>query len=919
MSSVGLYECACNFWWQSFKPNQAAVNIPVNSRAVTNLANHWFPKAPDTMPFIIIVAAHPGLDVLANVGELIRVSPPETVQAFLISCAEACRAGANAAELEKWRRAMLTVTIRFEKILTQNDLYWRAANLREMVVSEFRAVALTPVQRICQVVEFKTAQERKAGGRLSAEAVAKLFMENLKMSDDSEQLSKNLVDNILTVWGRALSQPAVLAVVLEMEEFKHTPFDTILKMYTIVIKAQQPLTIKWVFLALADMTRAGSLGPGQASLAVLGHGTSAGPASLTHVLVRKQALRDTLIHHGTWLSELNVRFKVKEEFRCHFGSHEAFRKAVGFPDNEKSNFQGPDVSWRSDYTVGELLIRGWAEDLIFGTEYDAVIKQALKLKKTVDETIDYGRIGEVLTDCYAALANENAIREQGIVNQPQDGNAATTHPGHDGPDGEEHEGSRADEASQMGDDDMSAKRAKWRGFAAKLVQQHVKLVVEPKTQSLIPNLLNDTKPLVVSANDGEYILWVYDTKACGEAKSRAHARLPPVRDDHLHKLIGGAIRTRGTPDSTAALNPRDLYLILDGGRSDIEKPFNQCFLGDDGKVLGRSRRTIFLTYSEDGPHRRRMRGFTAINQVERLLATSLKTLQLQERPRLHFKGTNRGNYIGDLVVDRDITEFKLPRIDKKAVYGPHNTLNVNPGGPAGLLEVDDCNADGDPEEDTDIVPVFYHTMPNSFYQELIHSFCGKGVVHLTCGNGEFALACIEQRVPYVGMCFTEAHVQTLSEYLTNRVFEAMQHEGHPLYQATMVVQLGSLPSDATGPEGSGGPGAKAKAKAAAKAEAKAKAAAGGVLAKAAPKAEAKAAAKAEAKAAPKAKAGAAKAGAKAGAKAAAKAGAKAKAKADPDALAAALAALEAEDDGEGAGEGEDGDETGAGETEDWES
>jgi len=44
-----------------------------------------------------------------------------------------------------------------------------------------------------------------------------------------------------------------------MEEFKHTPFDTILKMYTIVIKAQHPGSIKWVFLALADMTRSGSL------------------------------------------------------------------------------------------------------------------------------------------------------------------------------------------------------------------------------------------------------------------------------------------------------------------------------------------------------------------------------------------------------------------------------------------------------------------------------------------------------------------------------------------------------------------------------------------------------------------------------------------------------------------------------------
>jgi hypothetical protein len=199
----------------------------------------------------------------------------------------------------------------------------------------------------------------------------------------------------------------------------------------------------------------------------------------------------------------------------------------------------------------------------------------------------------------------------------------------------------------------------------------------------MPTLLKDTKPLMTQVNEGEYLLWVYDTKACGEAKSRPHSRLPPVRDDHLHKLIGGAIRTRGTPEHAAELHPRDLYLILDGGRSDIEKPFNQCFVGDDGKILGRSKRNVFLTYSEDGTRRRSVRRFTTINQVERLLVISLKTLQLQERPRLHFKGTNRGNSIGDLVADKDVTEFKVPRLDKKNVYGPHNTLNVGPGGPAG--------------------------------------------------------------------------------------------------------------------------------------------------------------------------------------------------------------------------------------------
>ena len=353
-----------------------------------NLANHWLAKAPDVVPTVVVIAAHPGLDVLKNAGDLVRVSPQETMHGFIFACAEACKAGVNAEELHKWHRAMLSITFRFEKVLTVDDLYWRAANLREQVVSEYRAVALTPVQRICQVIEFKAAQERKNGGiKLSAAALAQLFLENLNMSEDCEKLSKNLVDNIITVWNRALSQPAVLEILLDAEERfgPATPFDSILKMHTIVTKAQTTAAIKWVFHALSDLTRAGLLTRGSASLSALGHGSAGGCASLSHILARKMHIKDVLL--DSWLGRLDVRQKVKADFRAHFANHQTFREAVGFPDAEKAQAKLADVSWRSEYSMAELLTRGWAEDLVFGVEYDQVVKQALKLKKTPEASL----------------------------------------------------------------------------------------------------------------------------------------------------------------------------------------------------------------------------------------------------------------------------------------------------------------------------------------------------------------------------------------------------------------------------------------------------------------------------------------------------------------------------------------------------
>ena len=167
MKNTGQYEAACNFWWQSFKPTQPG--IPINQRAVTNLTQHWFATAPPKFPAVVTIAAHNAMIVERHKGDLVRASAQEIVHAFVFCCHDAINQGMSDDELALWKRAMLTVTFDFELILTQEELYWRAANLREKVVSEFRAVALTPVQRVCQILEFKNSRE-KTHGRMSAKA-----------------------------------------------------------------------------------------------------------------------------------------------------------------------------------------------------------------------------------------------------------------------------------------------------------------------------------------------------------------------------------------------------------------------------------------------------------------------------------------------------------------------------------------------------------------------------------------------------------------------------------------------------------------------------------------------------------------------------------------------------------------------------
>jgi len=51
------------------------------------------------------------------------------------------------------------------------------------------------------------------------------------------------------------------------------------------------------------------------------------------------------------------------------------------------------------------------------------------------------------------------------------------------------------------------------------------------------------------------------------------------------------------------------------------------------------------------------------------------------------------------------------------------------------------------------------------------------------------MTAVLSQVPYLGVCFTEHHVNVMLDHLAKQVYADMQREGNPLYQASMVVQL----------------------------------------------------------------------------------------------------------------------------------
>ena len=69
------------------------------------------------------------------------------------------------------------------------------------------------------------------------------------------------------------------------------------------------------------------------------------------------------------------------------------------------------------------------------------------------------------------------------------------------------------------------------------------------------------------------------------------------------------------------------------------------------------------------------------------------------------------------------------------------------------------------------------TLPTDLYREVLKAHSCKGVIDLSAGQGQLARAAICDRLPYWGLCLTEAHCKQLEVQLTKFVFDEMRREG----------------------------------------------------------------------------------------------------------------------------------------------
>ncbi len=136
-------------------------------------------------------------------------------------------------------------------------------------------------------------------------------------------------------------------------------------------------------------------------------------------------------------------------------------------------------------------------------------------------------------------------------------------------------------------------------------------------------------------------------------------------------------------------------------------------------------------------------------------------------------------------------EWLLPLSEKREILGDTRKDSGGPA-PAGACEEARAHTHKKP---TELEPVSMHGNSVRFWLEILHSYWAKSVTDFTVQNDNFALACIQMQVKYVGLVNSEYHAEKVQQRLVERVFMLMQDERcERLYQPMAVTDLQGAPA-----------------------------------------------------------------------------------------------------------------------------
>jgi hypothetical protein len=485
MQGAGMYEASCNLFWCNALFS-ATPGVPILELGITRLMEHHFCE-PSPFPFPLIIAVESVSHQPWNhKGGLHRASPEEIDHAFLLAVARDIVGNVDNAKLEQWRTVGLTTTMRFEVIANDDDIFWRGIQLRELIVTEHKALTRTAFARIWEVARMKERLEGKTKTKLSAQKIAEEWRSKVMMSADSDEISDAFIDASLTVFARMLTLPLVKDLIVWCErQYGHSgPFNSVWKLQSIISKARDPPRISWTVEALVDGFRAGTIDLGEMSIRQLSGVKKKKVTGLLDVVLFKKDVLDQWLDHQ--LRALLVPESVCKVLREKLGNYTAYREFVTRYADEthatSSSSTTGDASWKRGWQPSAHLILALVEEMCYGSEFDGVYKTALKAGKGAGDVWEYTQVKERVTDVEEALTKEKNAAAAASQQQSTHGSSS----GIGASPGATTAGSTAASTSTPAETDVpdDDNRAEYfRILAEKMVKGHVCLVPEPNSEA----------------------------------------------------------------------------------------------------------------------------------------------------------------------------------------------------------------------------------------------------------------------------------------------------------------------------------------------------------------------------------------------------------------------------------------------------
>ena len=287
-------------------------------------------------------------------------------------------------------------------------------------------------------------------------------------------------------------------------------------------------------------------------------------------------------------------------------------------------------------------------------------------------------------------------------------------------------------------------------------------------------------------------------------------------------MVKGALMA-ASPDDTFPKG--HLFVMMDGKAHSNGDKMVKAFLDNAGKNMPKHRKQLYqmTTEASERETKERLGGIGTVPTIEFVNLLTAETLCVESKKRLNCLGSNASDCLGPFERPKKTDLWHVKQSAKASLYGP---ALVEVGGKV----EGDAGADKDPApKANEMVPFSYHTIPTSAYEEYAHSYNSNGFWHLTATDTILPMLAVRKKLPYVGFCFTQEHVEALEKACINEIFKAMQDPKDPLYEPELAKLLRKDGASDPTPDGKahGKPAAPAKPPAAAKPPTPAKPGSGG--------------------------------------------------------------------------------------------